>query len=74
MGPTNLTELTPMIFNIELTHLGSEASIYHKLMGNSDKDDKYMTKVVYEFPKIPSTKRTQKVLLRNPNVHRFIVI
>ena len=24
----NLSELTPMIYNMELTHLGSEASIY----------------------------------------------
>ena len=26
--PPSLSELTPMIFNTELTHLGSEASIY----------------------------------------------
>ena len=28
LRPTRLSELTPMIFDTELTHLGSEASIY----------------------------------------------
>ena len=30
--PPSLSELTPMIFDMGLTHLGSEASIYHILI------------------------------------------
>ena len=31
MEVPRLSELTPMIFNIRLTHLGSEASKYHMI-------------------------------------------
>ena len=33
--PQSLSELTPMIFNIVLTHLGSEASNYIRVLKNS---------------------------------------
>ena len=33
-SPSSRSELTPMIFNMELTHLGSEASIYYVLVFN----------------------------------------
>ena len=40
MEPPSLSELTPMILNTELTHLGSEASIHlsclHQLYGNNN--------------------------------------
>ena len=29
--PPSLSELTPIIFNMELTHLGSETSIYYSI-------------------------------------------
>ena len=33
--PPELSELTPMIFDMKLTHLGSEASIYNKISNNT---------------------------------------
>ena len=30
--PSNLSELTSMVFNMELTHLGSEASKYYQMV------------------------------------------
>ena len=33
--PSSLSELIPIIFNIELTHFGSEASIYMTLLQES---------------------------------------